>query len=91
MTGQTAPQKTRTDILEQGLPKATAEQTAALTDWAAGVDAADIPDAVYRQAAVVVCDNLTASSLRATIRCCRRFAIGCFATAASRWRGYMGG
>jgi 2-methylcitrate dehydratase PrpD len=60
MTGPTARQKTRTDIPEQGSPRATAEHTAALAEWAAGVAAADIPDAVYRQAAVVVCDDLAA-------------------------------
>ena len=39
---------------------ATAEQMAKLTDWSAAVDATDIPDAVYRQAAIVVCDDLAA-------------------------------
>jgi 2-methylcitrate dehydratase PrpD len=39
---------------------ATAEQLTRLAEWAAGVQTADIPDAVYRQAAIVVCDDLAA-------------------------------
>jgi len=39
---------------------ATAEQLARLAEWAAGIRAAAIPDTVYRQAAIVVCDDLAA-------------------------------
>jgi 2-methylcitrate dehydratase PrpD len=38
----------------------TAEGITALAEWAAGLAAAEVPDAVYRQAAVVLCDDLAA-------------------------------
>ena len=40
--------------------RATAEGMTRLAEWSAAVEAADIPDAVYRRAAVVVCDDLAA-------------------------------
>lgn len=60
MTNSTTPQKARVHIPGSGSPVAAAEETAALTEWASGVEAADIDDAVYRQAAIVVCDDLAA-------------------------------
>jgi 2-methylcitrate dehydratase PrpD len=60
MTGSTTPPKTQVHIRGRGSPVAAAEEIVALAEWAAGVEAADIDDAVYRQAAIVVCDDLAA-------------------------------